>query len=278
MNIKPILIAVLAFCATVATADDKPRTEAEREADEANTLTLESFERMECFTVGEKPVRLEAAKGSRLRWTNPVVGRVYGNVFLWIDDSGRPAAVASIYKAFAPWNSLDVECSSLSTEKLKVTCDGRAIWTPPPSEIVWKPLPSAPKPASTEKQRLIQMRRLVRRFDARVADSRLDQESAVDRGLRALTQPIYRYAAPAEGVVDAGMFAFAIGTDPEAMLLLEVRNDEAAGPGWYYAPARMNRDGLVVDLDGKTVWKAEFIPVAKITDPGRPYRAAPVPE
>jgi hypothetical protein len=118
---------------------------------------------------------------------------------------------------------------------------------------------------------------LSRRFDARVADSRLDAASEVERELRALAQPIYRYASPDAGIVDAGMFAFAIGTDPEALLLLECRADKQGGNAWYYALARMNRDGLEVTLDDETIWRAKYIETKDLGNPESPYRSAPAP-
>ena len=36
-----------------------------------------------------------------LNWSNPVMGPIYGEVFVWTED-GRPEAVASIYRFYSP--------------------------------------------------------------------------------------------------------------------------------------------------------------------------------
>lgn len=257
-------------------ADEKP-AEAKGEIEEANALTLATFQRMKCFIAGDKPIPLKRTKGSKLRWSNPVVGRVYGNVFLWSDDAGRPVAVISIFRAYAPWNSLDVECSSLSSKRLTLTCDDRPIWTPQPSPIEWKVLPSSPPAASNPKTRLVQMRALARRFGARVDDRRNNNDKEVKRELRPLTQPIYRYSSPDDGLIDGAMFCFAVGTDPEAILLLECRANDEGSEAWYYALARLNRDALEVQLDNKRVWRVEYI-ADELGDPENSYRTGVVPE
>lgn len=44
-------------------------------------------------------------------------------------------------------------------------------------------------------------------------------------------------------LIDAALFAFVEGTDPEALLLLEARTTEG-GHAWHYALARLNSAGL----------------------------------
>jgi len=270
-------VVLLLSLLSSARADD-PSAQTDRESQEANALTQAVFKKMECATAGDQSQPLKPIKTSMLRWSNPVVGRVYGNVFLWTESTGRPAAIVSIYKVYAPWNSLDVECSSVSNVPLRVTYGNQLIWSPPPANVKWLRFPSAPSPASATQTRLVQMRALVRRFDARVDDSRLDDKSQVNRELRPLAQPIYRYASPEAGIIDAGMFVFAVGTDPEAVLLLECRTDPQGGKAWYYALARMNRDGLEVRLDEETVWRAGYLSTAQMGNPNSSYRSAPVPQ
>ena len=65
------------------------RVFAKREAT-AYTIRLEGSDRP--LTLQPEPV---------LKWSNPVVGTVYGDVFVWTDQ-GRPEAVASIYKFYSP--------------------------------------------------------------------------------------------------------------------------------------------------------------------------------
>ena len=65
---------------------------AKREAS-AYTIRLEGSDRP--LTLRPEPV---------LKWSNPVVGMVFGEVFVWT-DRGRPEAVASIYKYYSAAHS-----------------------------------------------------------------------------------------------------------------------------------------------------------------------------
>jgi hypothetical protein len=103
-------------------------------------------------------------------------------------------------------------------------------------------LADAEKPAATEQQRLVQLRRLARRFA--VTEKFLDEVAA----LRLLPQPIDRYDDDSLDVVDAAVFVFVYGTNPEAVLFIECDKH-----GWRYALTRMAWAEVVVELDGKEI-------------------------
>jgi hypothetical protein len=69
-----------------------------------------------------------------------------------------------------------------------------------------------------------------------------------------------------KGTIDAGLFVFAYGVNPEAVLLLEC--DKSA---WRYAVARLAWAELTVKLDGKEV--ARFEQLLANPESG-PYRTA----
>ena len=80
-------------------------------------------------------------------------------------------------------------------------------------------------PADSAAQRLAQMRTLGRDFSASTHD---DQDRRWE--LRVLSQPLYRYESTDPDVVDGAIFAFvtSAGTDPEALLVIEERDDPRA--------------------------------------------------
>jgi hypothetical protein len=181
-----------------------------------------------------------------LRWSNPTAGSVYGEVFVWTIDH-RPAAIASIYRWYHPYKDSTVEVVSVSPEPVTATDGEKAAWQAPAGGIDWRKLAEGPKPAQTPNARLVQFRSLARRFSAELADQRGGTE--VDRQLRLLGQPVYRYES---GDFDGALFAFVETTDPEAWLLLECDTTQQAG-AWRYALARMNADALSLSLDGRVV-------------------------
>lgn len=199
-----------------------------------------------------------------LKWSNPVVGAIYGNVFVWT-ARGRPEVVGSLYKWYSPFTHRTNEFLSLSTGRLIAERDGRVVWTPPPSDVEWKPLPGAPVPSATAPQRLRQLRDMAREFTARQTD-----KSGVDRDMRLLAQPVYRYEGTEGDPIDGAMFVFVLGTDPEAFLLIEDRPVEGK-PAWRYALARMNSIEIRVGHRGREIWTAPWIPYAQVSGHGGPY-------
>jgi hypothetical protein len=74
--------------------------------------------------------------------------------------------------------------------------------------------------------------------------------------LRLLPKPIYRYEAPQADAADGALFAFVQATDPEVLLLIDVRNRDGA-PAWHYALARMSRVNLRAEHKDRVVWRVE---------------------
>ena len=148
-----------------------------------------------------------------------------GAIFLWLDDLGRPAVAAQIFAwkdEGTVWNWRH-EFISLAPGTLQGEREGRASWSPRRPGVEFHPVPGAPKPPESPGPRASQMKDLAREF--RSSDN-VKQEKWVE--LRLLPTPIARYGKAGSKVVDRALFAFVIGTDPEAFLFLEVR--AGAGP------------------------------------------------
>jgi hypothetical protein len=207
-----------------------------------------------------------------LTWSNPIVGEIYGNVFIWT-SKGRPEVVGSLHKWYSPHHHSAIEFLSLSTGQLVAHWNGStAFWTPARPGIELKPIPEAPRPASTPSQRLRQIRELAKDFSGR---ERLYEET--ERETRLLAQPVYRYSDCQEPVIDGALFAFVQGTDPETFLLIEARRVDGK-PQWRYALARMNHVAMRVSYRGKEIWAAPLLPFAQVQDRRAPYATLGVPE
>ncbi len=119
-----------------------------------------------------------------LRWSNPSVGEIHGNVFLWTADD-RPAVVGSFYKWFTPHTHLTHEFHSLAEQPLVAKTGERQVWAASSAGVKFAPLPGAPAPAASAAQRLLQMKRLARDFAA----TKHERDGARQE-LRLLPQPI----------------------------------------------------------------------------------------
>jgi hypothetical protein len=210
---------------------DKSRQEEVARIAPAQAMLLE-------LHVGQRePVEVKLHREPLLRWSNPIAGSVYGEVFLWTAGD-RPAAIASIYRWYHPYKDSTVEIVSLSEQSVTAGEGEKTQWQSPAGGVQWRLIDDAPRPAGSRSSRLSQMRLLARSFSAELSDRRGGEE--VSRKLRLLEQPVFRYGTDA---VDGALFAFVETTDPEAWLLLETDLTGAEGK-WQFALARMNIDQI----------------------------------
>jgi hypothetical protein len=202
-----------------------------------------------------------------LRWTNPVPEKqMHGEVFLWT-DAGRPAAVLCLFEMTESGGVHEYhEFTSLAAGGLVTAGATSHPWSPSLPQLKILPLPDAPPPAATPRQRLSQMRELAARFTCEKT-TRLGETHA----LRLLSQPVARYESQTHEVTDGGLFAFVEATDPEVFLMLEARPAGGASQ-WYYGLARMVSVRTQVSLDSKPVWEVEMLPYANYRNrPELPY-------
>jgi hypothetical protein len=237
-------LLLLAAIALPATGDDR----AKEEAAEAERLCADELPRWKLTTDG---VALDNPKEPVLRWTNPAVGRVYGNTYVWL-QTGRPVAVGCLFRNFHPYDTFNGELAALAGARLVAERDGKVIWRPK-DEWKWQPVAGAAAPAATAGQRLVQMKALAGEFVVEVLDTR-NNPKGDEQTPRLLPKPLYRYDAERTRTLDGALYAFVLGTDPELLLLLEC--DTTAGkPGWRFGVTRMNRDAVRLRHKGLTVWE-----------------------
>lgn len=218
------------------------RLELMRNAAAAYRILLTDEQESTEFVLQPKPL---------LRWTNPVRRTTDGAVFLWT-HKGRPAVVVCMYPNRG---ALDHEFQSLAEVPLTAQyaeSDGALDWRPGEAGVIFRPVPDGPVPAAASAARLSQMRAIARQFRALIGGPRNRTE------LRLLTQPLYRYSANAAAASDGAVFAFVQGTDPEMLLLLEVRMGTDNQPRWHYAAARMTCVNIELSYQDELVWSAAW--------------------
>jgi hypothetical protein len=232
---------------------EKFRAFAKQEA-AAYTLRLEGSDRP--MTLQPEPV---------LKWSNPVVGTIYGDVFIWTDQ-GRPEAVVSIYRFYSEPVHRANEFHSLALSKVSAERGGVTVWTPSRPGVELKPIPGAPAPAASAAERLRQMRALAQQFTGRQTN-----REGVDRDMRLLAQPLYRYENTRGDLIDGGLFVFVLGTDPEVFLLIEARRASSGAAEWRFGATRMNNINLRINHRGHEIWSAPEIPYSQVLDSREPY-------
>jgi hypothetical protein len=181
-----------------------------------------------------------------LRFTNPVGGSRDGAMFLWSDETGRPAVASQLL--WTPEKIWIQELSSLTTSPLIAKSADGGVWKPSKGAVSFKPVLDAPKPADAALARLRQMRDLAQGFAAEHF-----YRGQTWNKLRLLTTPFARYGKAGSDAQDGALYCFAHGTDPEVLLLLESRPGKS-GPEWQYAFAPMTTFAVNAFWKGKEVW------------------------
>ena len=195
---------------------------------------------------GDPSVTYRLSAEPAMRFTNSVGTVTDGTIFFWLDGEDRPVAAVQVYRITS--GSWHHAFSSLSTFPLLAG----NVWTPARAGVEFKPVPEAPKPAATAEQRLRQMREMHEAFKAEMNFGLKTWHT-----LRPLTKPLLRYGKAGSGVIDGGVFAFVLTTDPELYLLLEARRG-TAGPEWQYAFAPEASSPIRCTLKGKDAWSFDF--------------------
>jgi hypothetical protein len=216
------------------------------------------------FTVGDDKTAAKLHVEPLLRWSNPAAGEIHGNVFLWtIDD--RPVAIGSLFKWFTPHTHMSHEFHALAEQPVRARYGEAEVWSPAAAGVSYSAIPDAPAPAASANQRLLQMKRMAKDFTA----TKLQRDGGRQE-MRLLPQPIYRYAAAEQQVLDGALFVLVEGTDPEVFLLLKARG-EADKAVWVFAAARMNSTGFEVRYRDKPAWSAEIMPWSDVGNHSQPY-------
>ncbi|APW59171.1 hypothetical protein [Paludisphaera borealis] len=199
------------------------------------------------FTLRAEPV---------MRFTNPVGTVQDGAIFVWLGESGRPAAAVQVFHHNKNGNWYQEFCS-LSDVPLSA---GR-LWGPTPAGVEFRPFPGAPKPADTPELRLRQINDLARECAAENAPEGAGKEAGKTpesfHKLRRLTKPYARYGKAETGVLDGALLAFVDGTDPEVYLLVEARRTKD-GYAWHYAFAPAAIAPIKGYVRGKEVWSLPY--------------------
>ena len=211
------------------------------------------------FTVkagqGEQARTVPLMASPILRFNDPA--REFHDATLWAwGGKGRPVCLLAIEQYKDSW----FECISLTDEPL--TAEAKALkWQPKPPGITWQAFTDAPKPAQDAPRRLAQMKTLLGKLTAHEigrTGSRYE--------LRLMTTPLHRYTDSEPELLDGAIFAFAYGTNPELLAVMEARGPADAS-AWHVAFARCGTAEPRVMLGDKELFHLPYATPTKPTDP-----------
>ena len=179
------------------------------------------------FALTDRPVFVHA---------EPLDGEERGLLYIWKDKHGRPvAAITGILmrhtKGDSSWEELH-EFHSLWDVSIRMYEKGIKVWQPSKAGVAWEKFNVDSKAGKTERLRQLQMKKVSRRFKAR-----MDYPDRGEWNLRLIDKPIYKYSYQNENkqTVSGGVFAFCRSTDPEVLLLIESRSKKDRENEWFWA-------------------------------------------
>lgn len=209
-----------------------------------------SLQRFQLATVGPPAVVLQPE--TVVQWDNNARASKVGATVVFRGPE-RPEAVVCVFPFKGElWH----EFSSLSRGLITGELEGQVFWQPQQPGLVFQALANAPPPQATASARLLQLKRMARRFQVKLLGWR--DNDPQQQQLRLQPRPIYRYQNPSGDTIDGAVFSFVSGVDPEAILLIEAVKTN--GPRWEYAFARRTSGGLEGRLDAKVVWSTRRFP------------------
>jgi hypothetical protein len=239
-----------------ALAQDSPDAAAAREA------RLKAMQQIAArfnvqVTKDEKSQSVPLLEAPLLRFNDPA--REFHDATLWgWGEQGRPLCLLAIEQyGERSW----FECISLASGAFTVEADSLR-WAPKGSGIEFKPYPDASPAADKAPRRLVQMKELLeqlRAYEVGRTGSKYE--------LRLMPKPLIRYDDEKAELVDGAIFAFAYGTNPELLAILEARG-AATSATWQIAFVRCGTAEPHVLLEGKEIFT---LPYAKATGPEDAY-------
>jgi hypothetical protein len=173
-----------------------------------------------------------------------------GSVWAWA-VAGRPVMMVEFRTADRTKGAWGHDLVSTSDERLSAEVARHGRWAPREPDFKLQPVPDMAPPAKTEAGRLRQMKEFARSLSA----SEVWQGQRSE--LRLLSTEVHRYSDAARGLVDAAIFIFVVGSNPEAILLVEAHradSDPGAPGSWKYGLARMSAATVTFHWRDTEVW------------------------
>lgn len=179
---------------------------------------------------------------------------------MWVwTVQGRPVSLIKLerYGFPDPRRSWLFNIGSTSSDMIDVKWPFDREYTSKKPGMTFQQLPDGPGAAETKPARLIQLRQLSRRFAATMLGGATNDTRSE---MRLLPTPLYRYVSEADAILDGALFGFSsTGTNPDAVLAIQLRGPEAKTAAWEFGVTGMTSGGLQMRLDERQVWSQPLL-------------------
>jgi hypothetical protein len=174
-----------------------------------------------------------------------------GSVWGW-GTAGRPVMMVEFRTYDRTPGEWGYDLTATSDVRFSAEIAGHGRFAPRKSAFQLLSARGIAPPAKTAAARLRQMKQFARSLNA----SEVWREQRSE--LRLLPTEVHRYSDAARGIIDGAAFIFVVGSNPEAILLVEARQADSgsdASGSWKYGLARMSAAEVTFRLGDAEVWK-----------------------
>lgn len=186
---------------------------------------------------------LEIRKEPLLKYTDEAIDVAASTLWVWmegeipalfqkIEVNNRGGGSMWTY-CFANANASPVACGWSEGPKNPITAE----------PVTLSPVPGNPEVKATPAALTFAARQISRQFSASDGTE-----------LRLMPRPLMEFTAEKQQVPYGAVFAFATGTNPSMLLIVQVE-ETSAGKRWMYRPVHMTAVELTLSHEGKSVWK-----------------------
>lgn len=260
-----VLLAILAADHDRAPADEKApesvdAAKAERAARLATMKTLAAQFEMKP-AAGDNPRVLELRPEPIFRYSDQPRGFVDATLWAWAPpgSTGRPTLLSKVEAAVTLdkipyWHFCVV---SLADEPVTADFEGVRKLAAAKPGFELRRIPNAPEASDKPLIRQRHMKELVARFGATIFNTNPDTKKIEPQEMRLLASPIHRYAEESAGLWDGMIFGLTTnGTNPDMLVVIELRGTTAAAAQWQYGIVKMTIAEVRVRLDRDQAWSS----------------------
>jgi hypothetical protein len=185
------------------------------------------------------------------RYTDQLTRIADASLWVWSRE-GRPVAIQKL-EAYKPkveplWTSC---FASLSTNRITAEWPSIAGEAPRKFEaktpgLKFASLPGTKTPPEKKTARKLMLRRISRRFSSFIVF-----HSGKEAKMRLLPRPLFEYIGEGDKPCGAIFGLGANGTNPDYLVVVEIRKNKDKKPEWQYAICRLSARGTRILVDGK---------------------------
>jgi hypothetical protein len=212
----------------------------------------EAFEvaRVLAGTKDEVPLR----KTPVFRYDDQPRGIVDATLWCW-EGTGRPVALLKVEAAGPDEASFWQFCvASLADGPVDISFPNGGSLAVDTAGTTLHPFDKAPRPSERSAGRLRQMKELVGRFAGTI---HVDGKESLKQEMRCLPRPIHQYSGDSAGLAEGVIFGLTTnGTNPDVLVLIELRQHGEDGLRWEYGIVKMTASDVHIQLDGAEVYSS----------------------